>query len=249
MGLHEREFVSTLCYTPRTVWLPLLLIVPATVLALVVIAGRNDRDKRLTEMRSRWGKPRKRKHKMDAIAESHQSRIAHCRTGMSLNSRTWTDLDLDAVFEAIERTESTVGQHALYHRLRTAPIVDHLDAFEALVERMGADASTRERAQLGLSRLQDESGYDLWWMFQPNILEVRPWYIVFPILSSITLMSLLILPFWHRALVVVIAAIGLSVAIRLSTDKRIGAVTGAFRLLAPLITGAQALTFLHGNDI
>ena len=100
MGLHEREFVSTLCYTPRTVWLPLLLIVPATVLALVVIAGRNDRDKRLTEMRSRWGKPRKRKHKMDAIAESHQSRIAHSRTGMSLNSRTWADLDLDAVFEA-----------------------------------------------------------------------------------------------------------------------------------------------------
>ena len=41
--------------------------------------------------------------------------------GGSLDERTWVDLNLDDVFAAIDRTQSTLGQHALYHRLRTAP--------------------------------------------------------------------------------------------------------------------------------
>ena len=40
---------------------------------------------------------------------------------------------MDDVFAAVDRTQSTLGQHALYHRLRTAPVADHLAAFEALV--------------------------------------------------------------------------------------------------------------------
>ena len=44
------------------------------------------------------------------------------------------DLNLDDVFAALDRTESTLGQHALYHRLRTAPVADHLEAFDAAGE-------------------------------------------------------------------------------------------------------------------
>ena len=62
-----------------------------------------------------------------------------CRFDRALDDRTWEDLNLDAVFSALDRTESTAGQHALYHRLRTTPVGPHLDAFDALATRITAD--------------------------------------------------------------------------------------------------------------
>ena len=61
---------------------------------------------------------------------------------------------MDDVFEVLDRTESTLGQHALYHRLRTSTSTHHLSAFEALVGCM-QDSGVREPAQLALSRLGD----------------------------------------------------------------------------------------------
>lgn len=62
---------------------------------------------------------------------------------------------MDDVFLAMDRTESTLGQDALYHRLRTTPTGDSLEAFEALVSRFSSDAALRERSQLAVTRLQD----------------------------------------------------------------------------------------------
>jgi hypothetical protein len=62
---------------------------------------------------------------MDAMFASHLSRIA-VLGGRSLDERTWIDPNLDDVFAAIDRTQSTLDQHALYHRLRTPPLADHL---------------------------------------------------------------------------------------------------------------------------
>ena len=90
---------------------------------------------------------------------------------------------MDDVFVACDRTESTLGQHALYHRLRSAPAGRHLAAFEALVTRMTDDAAARERAQLALARLRDPHGYDLWWLGQREVLEPRAWHLVFPVLA------------------------------------------------------------------
>ena len=70
---------------------------------------------------------------------------------------------------------STLGQHALYHRLRTAPIGDDLEEFELLVSRFEKDTQLRERAQIALSRLQDPHGYNLWWLGTPNAVATRPW--------------------------------------------------------------------------
>jgi len=234
------------------VWPSLLFIIPAALLALVLTVRRNNRDMRLNGFRRHWGKARKRSHKMEAISASYVSRIAPTGSEGSLDSRTWTDLNLDEVFLAIDRTESTLGQHALYHRLRTTPVGAHLDAFEALVHRMSSDTPAREHAQLALSRLQDDSGYDLWWMVRPNVLEVQPWYIVFPVLGAAMLLTLMLVPFRPHAVAGFLLAVGISVAVRLATDSRIGAVTGAFRQLAPLIAAAQSLSshqVLKGDDI
>src|SRR4051812_38827151 len=100
------------------------------------------RQRGLRDIRESWGHPVARERRLDAIAASHEARCDGFG-GRSLDERTWADLDLDAVFVALDRTTSTLGQHALYHRLRTAPTGDHLEEFEALVERMRGDTAIR----------------------------------------------------------------------------------------------------------
>jgi hypothetical protein len=56
-----------------------------------------------------------------------------------MDARTWDDLDLDAVFAAVDRTESTLGQHARYHRLQMVPVAENLEVFEVLVSRFETD--------------------------------------------------------------------------------------------------------------
>ena len=104
---------------------------------------------------------------MDAIVEYHRSIVLTQGPGRALDDRTWTDLDMDAVFRSLDRTESTLGQQLLYHRLRRQDAGD-LNQFEQLVDRLSRDAPTRERIQLALTGLRDPDGYDLWWLTQAD---------------------------------------------------------------------------------
>jgi hypothetical protein len=226
-----------------------ILLVALALVAITVATISQSRRRLLSRIRIEWGKPRSRGRKMDAIRESHRSRLAVAGSSASLDERTWDDLNLDAVFVTVDRTESTLGQHALYHRLRSAPVADHLDAFDALVTRLTGDVPTRERAQLALSRLQDAHGYDLWWLGQPGAVDTPSWYVVFPVLTACTAVTVLLGILWFHLLPLVFVAIGVGVAIRYATDHRISAAVGAFRQLAPVIATAQALAFLSGDDV
>ena len=132
-----------------------LLLVLLIVLAGLIAVVRRGRARHLARLRAEWGRPVVRTHRMDAIAASYRSRIAGLDAADFLDDRTWDDLNLDDVFAVLDRTESTLGQHALYYRLRTAPAAAHLDAFEALVTRLAEDprrAGTRATGALAAAR-------------------------------------------------------------------------------------------------
>jgi hypothetical protein len=97
-------------------------LVAGAILAVIAALARQNRRNLLARIRAEWSKPRYRVRKMDAIRASHRSRLSASGSSASLDDRTWDDLILDDVFAALDRTESTLGQHALYHRLRTTPI-------------------------------------------------------------------------------------------------------------------------------
>jgi hypothetical protein len=195
-----------------------------------------------------WGSPIERTRRIDAMSTSHVSRIAVLGGG-SLNERTWVDLNLDDVFGAIDRTQSTLGQHALYHRLRTAPLAAHLGAFEALVHRMTIDVATRERAQMAFARLQDPHGYDVWSLAGAEAVERRFWYAVFPVLTAAAIVLAFLAPFWSAAVMPLVAVLVLNLAVRYATDVHIGTIARSFRQCAPLIATAESLRFLGGDAI
>ena len=225
------------------------IVIPAVLLGLVIVTVRRGRTQSLVRMRAEWGTPADRPRRLDAMFASHTKRIAGSSDRPSLDERTWVDLNLDEVFVALDRTHSTLGQHALYHRLRTAPVADHLGAFEALVDRMSVDPVTRERAQVALARLQDPHGYDVWWLARKDAVERRTWYAVFPFLTAAAIVLAVLAPFSSAALMAFIAVVALNLVIRFSTDRHIRAIALGFRQCAPLIATAESLRFLTGADI
>ena len=226
---------------------PLWFVLPALLLLSVAAAVPRARRRRLAELRSTWGAPIERTRRLDAIAASHAHRI-DVFGGGSLDDRTWADLLLDDVFAAVDRTNSTLGQHALYHRLRTAPLADNLGAFEALVLRMTTDAAARERAQTALARLQDPHGYDIWWLGRADAIDRHPWYVLFPLLTAAALVLTCVAPFWPAAVWPLVAVLVLNIAMRYLTDAHVGAITMMFRQCAPLVATAESLRFLGDGD-
>lgn len=227
---------------------PLWLVLPLLLLLSTAAAVRRSHRRHLVRLRAEWGVPVERARRMDAMSASHDSRMTTLG-GASLDERTWADLNLDDIFAAVDRTQSTLGQHALYHRLRTAPLGAHLEAFEALVHRMTADAGVRERAQTALARLQDPHGYDVWWLARAGAVEGRSWYAVFPILTVSAIVLAALAAFASSAVIPLVAVLVLNVAVRYATDSQIGRIAGSFRQCAPLIATAESLGFLGGDDI
>lgn len=218
-------------------------------LVILVVAATTARHRRQRLARlAGWGEPVDRVRRFDAIAGSHASRRALTKE-YAIDDRTWADLNLDDVFASIDRTRSTLGQHALYYRLRTAPIGRNLSAFEALVARMSHDVASRERVQLALDRLQDPHGYDVWWLAAAHAAGRPSWYVLFPILTTLSLSVAAAALVWSIAVIPFIALVAFNVTVRYLTDRHIGAFARTIRQLAPLIATAEALRFLSGNDI
>jgi len=167
----------------------------------------------------------------------------------TLDERTWTDLNLDDVFVEINRTESTLGQVALYHRLRCAPAADHLAAFEALVMRMMTDPAARDRARRALGRLHDAHGYDIWWLAQPDAIQIRGWYVVCPFLTATTIILLLLTAIWHGLLPVLITVLILDVMIGVATARDVVDLRRAVRQLAPIIATGERLGFVDDRPV
>lgn len=181
---------------------------------------------------------------MDVMLDHFRSR-AKVETGRdSLDSRTWDDLNLDDVFQALDRTESTLGQQALYFRMRSTWTTDELETFEALVSRASEDVPLRQRAQLSLVSLRDPDGYDVWWLAQPGVVERRSWHVVFPILSAAMLALAITATVSPAAILPLAAGALLNVVIRGVSGRRLAPLTIPFRQAATVIATGQALAFL-----
>jgi hypothetical protein len=228
------------------------MLVAASVVAFVATAvevRRRSRANALRLLRAAWGLPVDRERRVETIVASHRSRMAAIPSGGSLDDRTWDDLNLDDVFAEIDHCESTLGQHALYHRMRTAPVAEHLEPFDALVSLFQRDAGLRERAQTVLSQLRDPHGYDLWWLALQDAIDIRPWYVVFPILTSATIVLAVLSTVSSIALAALVGVVLVNLVTRYLTDRRIMAVAPAFRQLAPVIATGECLRSLGGEDV
>jgi hypothetical protein len=228
-------------------------VLPAVILAAlaaaIVLHLRGSRRRLLAALRAKWGVPRQNLCDLASVASGWRSRIAVTPTAGVLDDRTWADLDLDAVFTCIDRTESTLGQGALYHRLRTSPAGDRLHVFEALIARLTSDAPARERCQAALARLQDPYGYDLWRLGRPDAIQGRNWHVVFPLLTWATIALVFATIVRHELWPALIGVLVGDLVVRMMAAGEVTALGHAIRQVAPIVASGEELAFLRGPDI
>jgi hypothetical protein len=220
--------------------LPALLILAAFAV-YAVASSRRARQRLLARLRDEWGGPRRRKRDMDAISDFFRS---HDVGPVSLDDRTWDDLLLDDVFAHLDRTESSVGQQMLYHRLRSAPAPRAMEAFEALIARVTDDVDRREAAQIALARLHDPSGYYVHRLVRPDALDRPAWHVVFPLWSASIIVALLLAPLWPPLILVAPFAFVVNLGLRIATRRQVGSEVVWFRYVGPLLSAAGALADL-----
>lgn len=200
----------------------------------------SGRARRVQQIRSSWAQQRTADRNLATIAAFSNARVMP--NTHVIDERTWVDLTMDDVFAELDRTTSPVGQQALYHRLRQGQrTLEELDQFEALVEAMRDDASTREEAQLALCRISHPSSADIWSLTEPNVLPSTPWYWAFPVLAAFTFIAIAAVPFWKPALLLVLASTIVSMTMRASIASWMLVVSGPFRQIGPLLECAERL--------
>ena len=70
--------------------------------------------------------------------------------------------------------------------------------------------------------MRDPLGYDLWWLARPDAIETRHWYVLFPVLSAVTVILLVLAPITTQVIPALIAAVVINIVVRYATDRRIG---------------------------
>lgn len=215
----------------------------AVLLAVHLLWGRLDRRRAVARLRREWATSLQRSRDMDAIARYHFARTRGA-DALSVDDRTWRDLDLDAVFAALDRARSSVGQQRLYDRLRSRASVAEIPALESLVSTV-APVPVRERCQLALSRIGGTAGYELYRLAEPAAIAFRWWHYASPIVT--VLMMGAAASYWWTGVVpaATLALLPVCFVLWAMNTRRMATVIEPFRLLGPVLAVAAVLQCVH----
>lgn len=161
----------------------------------------------------------------------------------ALDERTWADLDLDAVFGAIDRTQSVPGRQYLYHLLRR-PQADRgaLDHFERLVQEFSADASLARHAREALGGLAERRAAYLAHLLYGDV-PARPWFWpLFPVLSVSAMVCALLIAAWPVAALAWLATCAANVVVQVVYRPRVEVFVPALRVLRDFLGVARELS-------
>ena len=122
-----------------------------------------------------------------------------------ISDKTYRDLDLDEVFEVIDRTVSAVGQQYLYCVLRTLPPdAERARRQEAIIKLLEEDTTLKESVILQLARLKRYEAYRIPSLVHDAYLEKPTWFWIVPALSLLSLACVVLVFFYPLLLVLLI---------------------------------------------
>ena len=168
----------------------------------------------------------------------------------ALPDREWADLDMDEVFQRIDRTASWPGQHVLYARLRSESLsFADLRDFERAVARLSEDVALRTRIQRTLERLKHPPASTLPALFGGALPALGPAARFIPLLTLASVAMLLAVA-WHPPLVLgVVAMIVVNFGVRFSLQSRLEPFLPAVRSLDAMLATAKALSDIRTPEL
>jgi MutS domain V len=186
---------------------------------------------------------------MAVIAAYHERLPTDARAG-ALDDRTWTDLDLDDVFQSLDYATSEPGRQYLYHLLRTpraatAPLVD----MEAAVRRFASDDAIAGRARDALAQLSDERAAYLVELFLGDLPKRPRFWWLFPLLTASALTCLALIAVWPRAVMLWLAICFANVVVQVAYKPRVKKFIPALHELPAFLRVAASLGQLPLDEL
>ena len=157
-----------------------------------------------------------------------------------VDAETTADLDLNAVFEKIDRTTSRVGQQYLYARLRTLRSEEDAADFDRRVDAFENDDELTQRCAGHLARLAGDDAYDLCRLIFDTPVRVRRIGLIYA-LTAAAAAALLLAPFYPALLLLFVAIYAVNMYIHYSNKINISLYTSAVKQLSTALKTARHL--------
>lgn len=112
----------------------------------------------------------------------------------TIDDDTWNDMDMDRVYEKLDRTYSTPGESVLYYMLRN-PLHDEgeLKKRDKLIEIFKSNQSLREELLYILFELSIDSKNDFLYMIENELIVNKFKYYLYTILGKIRIISIILI--------------------------------------------------------
>ena len=158
----------------------------------------------------------------------------------TIDAETTADLDLNAVFERIDRTTSKVGQQCLYARMRTLRGEEDAAAFGRSTDCFSRNGELAASCTKSLSRLTDEDAYGLQSLIFDTPAKVRYFAWVYP-LTLLAVATLLAAPFYPLSLLLFMAIFAVNLYIHYSNKLNVSLYGSAVKQLSLALRTAREL--------
>lgn len=219
-----------------------ILISSAVILLIVGRFGVQARRRRADAHIERFGSPMDRDRDVDRAAAWFRGRRDAGLAGGAVDDRTWNDLDMDAVWAALDRTASQIGAQVLYDRLRRPGAhIGDVPAFDAAVQRLGSDANVRARVTRELLRLDGWHVGSLASLLWDPVPPPLPMQALCVALSVATLAAIGAMFVWPKALLAVMALLFVSMFLRSALRNRLDPYVPALHAIPEFMSALQRI--------
>lgn len=156
-------------------WIIIVILLPFIFILISHLKSKAQQKKKLAEIKERWGKPIITGRNFKPIS----SYLTAYGGSSEISADTATDLDIDSVFEYIDRANSKPGQQYLYKQLHSPQISEgYFETLEQRINVVAADKELREETELKLSELGNNDAYYL-----PELFK-KPHDSIFPAIGN-----------------------------------------------------------------
>jgi ABC-type iron transport system FetAB ATPase subunit len=228
--------------------MPFLIIIGTIIIGLIVRGVFLDKKKRLSlynALLMDFGKKSVKKYKH---GKTHRDAILkRFPSGNMIDDITWSDLDMEAVYERIDKCKSAVGEEYLYYLLRREHGGERAKDFDYLVDRFYEDEALRTDLLMSLSRLgyvKDLSPFDYLDHITSQKAVVPVKHILFDLLFIPGIAALFFKPLWGG--IAIFAVIVLNILLYFRELKKLD---GLVETIAFLVRLAREGIYLSSKQV
>jgi len=150
-----------------------------------------NKKKKYSKIKNDWGKLKAESFNFHLI-ERYFLNNNHAGKFQVITDKTMNDIDFQELFMFIDRTNTKIGQQYLYDKLLTIDANENFKEQENLIDYCLKNEQTRMKAQLLLSKLNNNEAYYISSLFQDEYIKKPEWFWLIPIFSVINLLSLVL---------------------------------------------------------